>query len=267
MASTIKTLATRGLGQPDPLASYAENAPSPTMRALAKVAIWRGYRQESLAKALAQRPGLSGIQAGNVGRHFQSRAPRQATLDDYAAVLDITDEQLYVIEHGVLPPARERHWESEVLRALAIDKYIFTPAVIAAVEDALRADPAVRSRALAAYVRSEWWRPIAWDLSDPRVRSKLPLELYDFAQALLPRLDLRDFLRVPRPSADDALADAYRLACVLYKSRAKALAFVDVCAAVFRFDGFDTDPMYGALHDLLRDLDDAPTATEKDGQP
>ena len=267
MASTNKILATRGPGQPDPLAGYAQNAPSPIMRALAKVAIARGYRQESLAKAVAQRPGLSGIQAGNVSRHFRSRSPRRETLDDYAAVLGITGEQMYVIAHGVLPPDRRQHWEGEVLRVLAIDHAFLAPTALAAVEDALRADPELRSRALAAYVREKWWYPVAWDRSDPRVGSKLPSGLYDFAQALLPRLDLRDFLRAPRPSRDGALEDAYMLARNLYPSRAKALAFVDVCAAIFRLDGFDTDPMYEGLHALLREVDDARTASEKDGQP
>jgi len=245
-----------------------EDATHPVMADLGKTALSRGYSQESLARELRDRFQLSAATNGaNVHAHFTSPKPRRETIERYAQILGITDEQLYVIANGVLPPDREQHWEGEVLRALAIDQATFAPTVIAAVEDALRADPAVRSHALAAHVRSKWWHPIAWDLSDPRVRSKLPSELYYFAQALLPRLDLRDFLRSPRPSGDGALEDAYMLARNLYPSRAKALAFVDVCAAIFRLDGFDTDPMYEGLHALLREVDDARAASEKDGQP
>jgi hypothetical protein len=222
------------------------------MRVIARIAIARGYKQESLAKALAQRPGLSGIQAANVKRHFQSLQPRKDTVADYAAVLDISEDQLYVLKHRHLPEDREKSWERFFFRTLALFETEFEPGAPAAVKQAFH-DSAIRSRVLAAMALPPNPIPTEW--------SAIPSSLIAAAVALFPAVDLRDFLCEGNPMLFKIYLDA-----LAFFSPEKAQAYVRACSAILELEGIDTEPMLNYIRKRCSISEDGlHTVTTTDG--
>jgi hypothetical protein len=210
------------------------------MRRIGEIALAQGFSQERLAKHLGGFFGLQ-INGANVRAHFQSKHPRRETVEHYARCLGLTDDQLYVIEHGVVPPDREPVWEQKLFTMLRYFAADFEPGVAARVKDALL-DPATRQRVFAEMAGPPSRRLWEQWVSVPQSAS-VPQLLQAAAVALFPELDLRAFVRKQSPH-DNALVAIYAQARGLYQSDEKARAFVDVCAAILRLDGFDTRPMY-----------------------
>lgn len=230
-----------------------DEAKHPTMKRLGEIALDRRLSQEGLARGLRERFNLSeNTNGANVYAHFTSPNPRRETIERYAQLLGINDEQLYVIEHGAVPPDRELVWEHELFRMLEVYKLEFEPGTRSAIADALR-NPATRRRAFAAMAGPRTGWPLTkW--------SSIPAYFEPVAEALLPELDMRAFIR-KQSASTNALLTIYVVAGDLYQSPEKAHAFVDVCAAILRLDGFDTQPMY----DVLRDWQEACVAAAAPG--
>jgi hypothetical protein len=230
-----------------------DEATHATMKRLGQIALARGLSQEGLAKGLRERFNLSEKTNGaNVYAHFTSPNPRRETIERYARLLDLNDEQLYVIEHGAVPADRESAWEHELFRMLEIFKVEFEPGTASAIADALR-NPVTRERVFAAMASPRTGWPLTkW--------SSIPPFFEPAAEALLPDLDMRVLVRKQTVHTNGLLA-IYAVADDLYQNHEKAHAFVDACAAIFRLDGFDTEPMY----DVLRDWHEARAAATAPG--
>jgi hypothetical protein len=188
------------------------------------------------------------LNGANVFAHFTAK-PQAQTIRRYAAVLEMTDDEVQVVERGVLDDDRLRHWEHKVFRLLR--GYIpdeFKPGAVQAVKDAL-GDAAVRTQVLTATALSP--HEVRYEFSYGLRR--LPLELQPFAAAISPYLDLRDFLR-ERQDGEEALWTIYSEAARIYGNHEKALAFVDACAAILKLDGFDTRPMYDRMRKIMRGI-------------
>jgi len=215
------------------------------MKRLAALALECGFSQEGLAKGLNERFGLR-LNGANVYGHITAQRPQGETIKRYAQLLGVNHEQLHIIEHGTLPADRERYWGGVVLSALTTHASDFKPGVVEAVRRALH-DPNIRVRVLTSVSMSGHVpeRPRRW-----LPRAVEPM-IDALAEALYPRLDMRDYLRERSPG-DEALFPIYHSVRSLYRDDAKALAFVDACAAILRFDGFDTAPMQEYLREVLR---------------
>jgi hypothetical protein len=224
----------------------------PAMRRLGELAIRGGYTQEGLGKALREKFGLQGVNGTNVRAHFSSERPTHKTMARYAQILGLNDEQLYVIEHGEVPPDREPAWERELFRMLEAFKSNFVRGTAEKITDALR-DPATRRRVFAAMAAPRTGWPLTkW--------VNLPGYFEPVAEALLPELDMREFVR-KQTAWTNALLTMHAVAGDLYQNDEKARAFVDACAAIFRLDGIDTRPMY----EMLQDYSEASAAIFKHG--
>lgn len=219
-------------------------ATDPRMQWLARIALTQGFSQESLAKRLCDEFGLA-VNGKNVYEYLTARRPQRVTLERFAKVLGAV-EGLRKLEGGPLSEERLRLQEEKLFRLLDIFRAEFTRNVRDSVAKVLRV-PRVRSEVLTAE-----------DLSQPFTElqaavaglSGIPGPLRGFATALAPYLDLQNYVRV-RSKGDSALFVLYSEALDLYGNEAKARAFIDACAAVFRIDGYDTEPMYEFLHDSL----------------
>jgi len=182
------------------------------------------------------------LNGANVFGHFTAK-PQAQTIDRYAAVLEMTDDEMQVVERGVLGDERLRYWESEVFRLLRSYRLDNLKAGVLQAVKAVLEDPPVRARVLSATAISR--HEVNYEMR------QLPLELHPFATAVLPFLDLRYFLR-DRKNGEDALWTIYAEALQLYGNDEQARAFVDACAAILRLDGFETGPMYDRLRDKQR---------------
>jgi len=77
------------------LEHYREHAPSAAMREIARVAVSRGLRQESLAKLLGHQPAA-------IARHFASKSPHEATVRKYADLLGVEPAYLTLVSDEVI---------------------------------------------------------------------------------------------------------------------------------------------------------------------
>ena len=224
----------RGTGEKVGLAFLAENAPDARMRFLAGLAARGGITQKELGRRYAAHNETAWSSSSMVQTHFLAERPR--TVDSYAAVLGVPDEVLNLAAGKPMDSKAAHYWEREVLELLVGFQTDFQPNAVTAVKSALR-DPETRDRALHAYALSSknWLRASAgW--------SSVPETFAAFAEALYPRLDLRDLV-AKRSSENGALWMIYTEAEKLYGSEPKAKALIDVIEAILRLDGFETRPM------------------------
>lgn len=233
-----------------------DDAANPAMKRLGQRALELGFSQESLAKELRERFRLSAKTNGaNVYAHLTSARPQRETIARYAEIVGFTGEQLYVLEHGAIPPGREWFWERELLRLFDLAEADFEPGVREAVTEALQ-NEGTRARVFASMALP----PSMPRRILPRIRGLLDIA----ADALIPDLDLRKFMRERTPG-DTMFALIYPQALALYKNPTKTLQFIDACAAILRLDGFDTHPMHLALiSDLARPVSQMTISSRKD---
>lgn len=222
-------------------------ATHPTMKRLGERAIKLGFSQESLAKALRERFALRIIGA-NVKDHFTRKHPQPVTIERYAKVLGVSDDELQILRDGALKANRLRDYEHEVFRLLALFRTDFASSTEKAVKDAL-GDQTARTRVLTQTA-------LDWNAPPPQEWAALPAQLSSFAAALCPYLDLRRYLR-SHSKGEETLYMIYGVALNVYEDHAKALGFADACAAILRLDGFDTSSMYEYLRDVLQGSHDA----------
>ncbi len=135
----------------DALWRYADDEILPgVLREIARLALARGFTQESLAKKL-------GSNSGGIHRHFRSRAPREGTLHDYAAALGIQLEYLLLLRHGrFVNKTTENKWLNNVGLVYQSDQY--TPEASEAIKrDLLALSEEKRFRCLGSFAIA-WYR-------------------------------------------------------------------------------------------------------------
>jgi AcrR family transcriptional regulator len=184
---------------------YAETAPAPRMRAIAKIALARGVSQTSAAAKL-------GLHSSNVRRHFESKAVRSSTVDAYIELLarneldrNLMREYLDILDGRFdVQSAREAVINDLRARELNLRE--------GALSDLLAAIEAIADTtllpALQAYLQTnrEWRLSlVASPFMLSFVGRKLGLAFEVFAGAINEHVDVEAFLSPERTPAEDCL--------------------------------------------------------------
>jgi hypothetical protein len=230
----------------EPLAILATTAPSPIMRELAQIAVARSFRQESLAKALAERTGLR-VQGANVGRYFRSRTPHADTITAFASVLGVSPEHIRLARGEVLSPEESAH---ELGARIGPDiRSLLYPHVRDRTDlDALLVcdNDARVQRAVSAYALEREREQHGIKRMQQNGRVYLPGRVVAFLEVLHPDLSLDDL--VQRSPIVGALSSLF-FAALGYFSESECDAIVGVARALLVARGVDCAPLDRDLQD------------------
>jgi AcrR family transcriptional regulator len=190
--------------------SYIENARTPRMQAIARIALSRGVSQTLAAAKL-------GLHSTNVRRHFESKAVRQSTVEDYVRILARNDVERNLIREYLaivdgrfdVPAAREAVINDLRARELNLRDGALSD-LLAAIE---AIDDTTLLPALQAYLRTRrelslsliFPSPLVSPLMLSPVGLKLDLAFAVFAKAIRGHVDIEAFLAPERTPAEDCL--------------------------------------------------------------